>query len=45
MSTPTDQSNFLFEELDVLHRRGFRRELPAHIEQNLAPHIELGGVK
>ncbi len=41
MSTPTDQSNFLFEELDVLHRRGFRRELPAHIEQNLAPHIEL----
>ncbi|WPF66699.1 MULTISPECIES: DEAD/DEAH box helicase family protein [unclassified Corynebacterium] len=41
MSTPTNQSNFLFEELDVLHSRGFRRELPAHIEQNLAPHIEL----
>lgn len=41
MSTPTDQSTFLFEELDVFHRRGFCRELPAHIEQNFAPHIEL----
>lgn len=32
---------FLFQQLDTLYHLGTRHQLPAHIEQNLAPHIEL----
>lgn len=32
---------FLFQQLDLFYDFGNRHELPAHIKQNLAPHIEL----
>jgi type III restriction-modification system: methylase len=32
---------FLFQQLDLFYDFGTRHELPAHIEQNLAPHIEV----
>lgn len=41
MSVPTTQDMFLFQQLDLFYDFGNRHELPAHIEQNLAPHIEL----
>lgn len=41
MSVPTTQDMFLFQQLDPFYDFGNRHELPAHIEQNLAPHIEL----
>lgn len=41
MSTPTTQDMFLFQQLDLFHNFGKRHKLPAHIKQNLAPHIEL----
>lgn len=41
MSFPTTQDMFLFQQLDLFYDFGIRRELPAHIEQNLSPRIEL----
>ncbi|GAA1488967.1 DEAD/DEAH box helicase family protein [Brachybacterium sacelli] len=41
MSTPSNQDMFLFQQLDLFYDFGTQHELPAHIAQNLAPHIEL----
>lgn len=41
MSTLSTQDLFLFDHLDVLYRYDKRHELPDHISQNLASHIEL----
>lgn len=41
MSVSITQDMFLFQQLDLFYDFGNRHELPAHIEQNLAPHIEL----
>lgn len=41
MSTPSSQDMFLFQQLDLYYDFGTRHELPAHIAQNLAPHIAL----
>lgn len=41
MSVATAQDLFLFQQLDLFYEFGKRHELPAHIKQNLAPHIEL----
>lgn len=41
MSAPSSQDMFLFQQLDLFYDFGTRREIPAHIAQNLAPHIAL----
>lgn len=41
MSIPSSQDMFLFQQLDLFYDFGTRHELPAHIAQNLAPHIVL----
>lgn len=41
MSIPSTQDMFLFQQLDLFYDFGERHELPDHISQNLAPHIEL----
>lgn len=41
MSVLTPEDMFLFQTLDTLRFSGTKHKLPAHIEQNFAPHIEL----
>lgn len=41
MSTPSSQDMFLFQQLDLFYDFGTRHEVPAHVLQNLAPHIVL----
>lgn len=41
MSVPSSQDMFLFQQLDLFYDFGTRHELPAHVVQNLAAHIEL----
>lgn len=41
MTSPTSQDPFLFQKLDIFYDFGQTQELPSHVAQNLAPHIEL----
>lgn len=41
MSTSSSRDMFLFQRLDLLYELGKSHELPAHVVQNLAPHINV----